>query len=162
MKAQAYFANRCLVTLALAVGFGAVAYGQEANGGLKESIDSKQFVFHAQSALPTTGGVRQLTSEYELRVLDDSLVSQLPFFGRAYSVNYGVSDGGYNFSSSDFSYNVKQRKKGGWDIRIKPRDVADFREFSLVLSEDGHGTLQVLSNNRQPISFTGYVTSTRR
>jgi len=125
---------------------------------VKTSVESKQFIFHAQTALPSSGRSRQLTSEYDLRIFSDSLVSNLPFYGRAYSVPYGSGNGGFNFTSTEFEYTATPGKKRGWDISIKTKDVNDFREFSLSLSDDGYGTLQALSNNRQPISFTGYIT----
>lgn len=128
---------------------------------VKTSVESKQFIFHAQTALPSSGRSRQLTSEYDLRIFPDSLVSNLPFYGRAYSVPYGSGDGGFNFTSTKFEYTATPGKKRGWDINIKTKDVNDFREFSLSLSDDGYGTLQALSNNRQPISFTGYITQVK-
>jgi hypothetical protein len=134
---------------------------QPDKSGVKTSVESKQFIFHAQTALPTSGRSRQLTSDYSLRVVSDSLVSNLPFYGRAYSVPYGSGDGGFNFTSTKFEYTASPGKKKGWNISIKPKDVTDFREFSLSLSDNGYGTLQALSNNRQPISFTGYITEIR-
>jgi hypothetical protein len=47
------------------------------------------------------------------------------------------------------------------EITIKPRDVKDFREFSLILSEKGYGTLRALSNNRQAISYSGYIAAVK-
>ena len=125
---------------------------------VKTSVESKQFIFHAQTALPTSGRSRQLTSEYTLRIFPDSLISYLPFYGRAYSVPYGSSDGGFNFTSTKFEYTATPGRKKGWDISIKPKDVTDFREFSLSLSDNGYGTLQALTINRQLISFAGYIT----
>jgi hypothetical protein len=128
---------------------------------VKSSVESKQFIFHAQTAMPTSGRSRQLTTEYDLRIFQDSLVSNLPFYGKAYSVPYGSSDGGFQFTSTKFEYTATPGKKRGWDITIKPKDVRDFREFSLSLSDDGYGTLQALSNNRQPMSFRGYITQVK-
>jgi hypothetical protein len=131
---------------------------QDKTSTIESIVESRQFVFHAQMALPASGISRQLTSDYDLKITNNSVVSYLPFFGRAYSVPYGATDGGFNFTSTKFEYSVKDRKRGGWDIAIKPTDVPDFREFLLTISESGHGTLQALTNNRQPISFTGYIT----
>ncbi len=128
---------------------------------VKTSVESKQFIFHAQTAMPTSGRSRQLTTEYDLRIFPDSLVSNLPFYGRAYSAPYGSGDGGFQFTSTKFEYTATPGKKRGWDITIKPKDVTDFREFSLSLSDDGYGTLQALSNNRQPMSFWGYITQVK-
>jgi hypothetical protein len=137
---------------------GSGIYGQAKETTIKNSIEAKQFIFHAQTALPSSGPGRQLTSDYDLKVSKNSIVSYLPFFGRAYSLSYGSTGGGFDFTSRKFDYQLKNRKKGGWEISIKPTDVPDFREFSLILSENGYGTMQVFSNNRQPISFTGYIT----
>jgi hypothetical protein len=130
---------------------------QERESAIRDMVQSGQFMFHAQTALPMTGTSRQLTSDYDLEVSKDAVVSYLPFFGRAYSLPYGSTEGGFNFTSRKFEYSFSDRKKGGWNISIKPRDVADFREFSLLISKNGYGTLQVVSNNRQSISFTGYI-----
>jgi len=137
------------------------ANAQADQATVKSSIESKQFIFHAQTALPTSGRSRQLTTDYDLRVSPDSLISNLPFYGRAYSVPYGSGDGGFNFTSTKFEYTATPGKKRGWNISIKTKDVTDFREFSLSLSDDGYGTLQALSNNRQPMSFTGYITEVK-
>ncbi len=137
------------------------ANAQPDKSEVKTIVESKQFIFHAQTALPTSGRSRQLTSDYNLRVFPDSLVSDLPFYGRAYSVPYGSGDGGFNFTSTKFEYTAAPGKKKGWNISIKTKDVTDFREFSLSLSDNGYGTLQALSNNRQPMSFTGYITQVK-
>jgi len=130
---------------------------QNNDSTIKILVEGRQFIFHAQTALPSTGSSRQLTSEYDLKVLKDSLISYLPYFGRAYSAGYGATDGGLNFTSTKFDYKASRRKKGGWDISIKPSDVRDFREYSLSVSDNGYGTLRALTNNRQPISFSGYI-----
>ena len=124
---------------------------------VKSGIEGKHFVFHAQTALPSSGRSRTLTSDYDLRVSPDTLISNLPYYGRAYSVPYGSGDGGFNFTSTQFDYAATPGKKKGWNISIKPKDVNDFREFSLSISDNGYGSLQVLTNNRQPISFNGYI-----
>jgi len=147
--------------LVLSASFTCTINAQSDQSAIKSSIESKRFIFHAQTALPTGGRSRQLTTEYDLRVFSDSLVSNLPFYGKAYSVPYGSGGGGFDFTSTKFEYTAAPGKKKGWNISIKPRDVTDFREFSLSLSDDGYGTLQALTNNRSPISFTGYITPIR-
>src|SRR5438105_11782972 len=52
---------------------------------IKNAVESKNYVFKAQTALPTSGRIRQLTSDYDLRVTGDTVVSYLPYFGRAYT-----------------------------------------------------------------------------
>ena len=133
--------------------------GQSKESTIKQIVESGEFVFHAQTALPMSGTSRQLTSDYDVKISKSAVTSYLPFFGRAYSVPYGATEGGFNFTSKEFDYLSTPGKKGGWQVTIRPKDVADFREFSLLVSEKGYGTLQVVSNNRQPISFTGYISA---
>jgi hypothetical protein len=136
--------------------FTTTGYSQNKKAEIKKMVEQKQFVFHAQTALPMSGRTKHLTTEYDLKVAPDKIISYLPFFGRAYSLPYNPTEGGFNFTSEKFDYTTS-KKKGRWEISIKPKDVTDFKEFTLSISESGYGTLHAISNNRQPISFTGYI-----
>lgn len=124
---------------------------------IQRSIDSQLYVFHAQQAMSMGGGTRQLTSEYDMRVKPDSITTYLPYFGRAYEVPYGSTDLGLKILTQKFSYQKTVGKKGGWEITIKPTERMDVQQLYLTVSQDGYATLQVTSLNRQPISFSGYV-----
>ena len=129
---------------------------------VKNLIENKNFVFKAQSASPMGGTNRPLTSEYDLRLLGDSVVTYLPYFGRAYTAPIPGESGGIRFTSTEFDYKAKQRRKGGWEITIVPKDVNDVRQIMISVSENGWANLQVTSNTRQPISFNGYIVSGKR
>lgn len=120
-------------------------------------VESKNYVFIAESAHPLSGQFRQLTSEYDLRVLGDSIVAFLPYFGRAYAAPVDPSQGGIQFTSTDVEYSQQSRKKGGWNISIKPKDTRDVRQMTLFIRQNGNASLQVTSNNRQAISFNGRI-----
>ncbi len=126
---------------------------------IKNLVDSQRYVFKAQSAMPMSGRTRQLTSDYDLKVTHDQVVSYLPYFGRAYSAPIDPNQGGIQFTSKDFDYTRTTGKKGGWDVQIKPKDYRDVQQLSLNISETGYATLQVTSTSRQPISFYGYITA---
>lgn len=135
---------------------------QDKKTNIRELIDARSYVFKAQTMLPMGGRSRQLTSDYDVKVAKDSIISYLPYFGRAYTAPLDPARGGIQFKSKDFEYTISNKRKGGWDILIKPKDVDDVRQLSLMISEDGYGSLQVLSNNRQPIIFNGYVTARKQ
>jgi len=125
---------------------------------IKKSVDAKRYTFLANYVLPQRGGGKQLTSEYDLRVTPDSVISFLPYFGRAYfDVPYGGADGGIKFTSTKFTYDVKEKKKGGWEITIIPSDVKNLNRMILYISPDGYASLSVNSTNRDFITFDGYL-----
>jgi hypothetical protein len=130
---------------------------QDSSGSVQSAIESRRFAFRVQSVIPTGGAIRQDNwVGYGIRVAGDSLVADLPYFGRAFSAPFG-NDGGIRFTSTAFRYTVKNRRKGGWEITMLPKDVTDLRQFVLTVSEEGNATLRALSNNRQPISYNGNV-----
>ncbi len=109
--------------------------------------------------MPATGSLINLTSLYDLQLSNDTLVSELPFYGRAYVAPMNPSEAGIRFTSKQFDYKIEEKKKGGWDITILPKDTRDVRQMFLTVSEDGNASLHVLSNNRQSMNFTGYITA---
>lgn len=120
-------------------------------------VNSKRYVFVAETVTPMGGGMRSLTSYYDFTVAGDTLISGLPYFGRSYSAPMSSSDAGINFKSTEFSYTIKEKEKGGWDIEIEPQRVASAKKINLFISDNGYASLQVISNNRQPISFSGHI-----
>jgi hypothetical protein len=129
---------------------------------IKALIDSQNYVFKAQSAMPMAGSTRQLNYDYDVKVSKDTINSYLPYFGRAYTAPMDPTQGGIHFISKDFEYNVTPGKKQGWDIVIKPKDVQDVQMMNLSVSSDGYATLQVTSTSKQPISFNGVIVERKK
>ena len=49
------------------------------------------------------------------------MVSYLPYFGGLLLL-VDPTESALNFTSTNFSYTVMPRKKGGWDVAVKPKD----------------------------------------
>jgi hypothetical protein len=125
---------------------------------VKGKINGQRYTFLANYMLPQRGSGKSLTDNYDLRVTKDSVIAFLPYYGRAYyDVPYGGADGGIKFTSTKFSYEVKDKKKGGWEITIKPNDVKNTNRLLLNISTDGYASLSVTSSNRDFITFDGYI-----
>lgn len=128
----------------------------EKEAAVKAMVEAQRYVFKPQSANPQRGRTMQLTTEYTVKVSKDTIVSDLPYFGRAFSAPIDPTKGGIQFNSTKFDYQQIPIKKG-WQITIKPTDVSDVQQFFLTIFNNGSATLQVTSTNRTPISFNGYV-----
>ena len=161
--------NKIIITILLALAFLIgpqirATYAQESGQkqsakeeSVRKMIEAQDYVFKAQFVLPSRGRSRQLTSEYDLSVTKSKIEAYLPFFGRAYTAPLNPAEGGIKFSSSDFDYKVKEKKKGGWEIVMKPEDTREVTKMYLSVSTSGYASLRIISNNRDAISFNGYV-----
>jgi hypothetical protein len=157
MKTKQHRIRAAIFFLSFAFSFNAVL-AQDNTGSVQSAIENKRFSFSVQSVVPMRGALRQDNwVGYGIGVAGDSLVADLPYFGRAFSAPLGNNGGGIRFTSTNFDYAVKNRRKGGWEITMLPKDATDLQQFVLTVSEGGNATLRALSNNRQPISYNGKV-----
>jgi hypothetical protein len=129
----------------------------EETSDLKQKLSSKSFVFKARTASPARGRTIHLTSDYTLKVSGDSVIADLPYYGRAYSAPIG-QPGGISFTSVEYNYSLTQDKKNRWRITIDPKDLSDAQEMSMTVYENGQADLIVTSNSRQAITFRGHIT----
>lgn len=129
--------------------------------GIKSQLDNKSWTFVAQSASPLTGRTIHLNGLNELVVKNDSIDSYLPYFGRVFSAPMTPFEGGYNFSAPIKTYSVTSRKKNGYDVQLSPMDRSNGEKFNLSVFDNGSAMLTVTNNNRQPISFNGYLRTNR-
>lgn len=127
------------------------------NNATASLVNAGNFLFRVQTATPMNGRLIQLTSEYEVKVTKDSIISFLPYFGRAFTAPMDPTKGGINFTSTQFSNKLRQRRNGGWELTIKPSDAPEIQTFNFSITPSGYATLQVTSTNRQPISFYGKI-----
>ena len=124
---------------------------------IKNMVESQNYIFKAQTVMPMSGPSRQLTTDYDVKITKQSVISFLPYFGRAYSAPMDPSKGGIQFTSKDFDYTLTPGKKDGWSVLIKPKDYRDVQQMTLTISSTGYAIVQVTSTNRQPISFNGTI-----
>lgn len=121
--------------------------------------DSVKYLFEAETAIPQTGGMRNLSYGYDVTVSKDTINSYLPYFGKAYAgIEYGSTKSPLDFTSTQFTYNSSSKKKtNGWDISIEIKDQSDVKKFIFSIFDNGSATLDVFFNSRSQITFNGYV-----
>lgn len=125
---------------------------------IKQAILSDQWVFVAQSASPQGGRTQFLTSRYEFRKAKDTINSYLPYYGRSYSGAGAMTNSNpLDFKSTDFTLEKEEKKKGGWRVTVKLKDVSAIRVMTFELYENGSANLNVTLNDRSPINYLGKV-----
>ena len=148
-----------LLFLMLSVSIQAQSRQEKRISEVKRLIESKDYVFLAESATPLSGSVIRLTSIYFLKINKDTLDSHLPYFGVAFRAPMGTTESPLSFTSTDFDYSMKESKKAGFQIKIRINNPSDPDLLMLSITSSGFATLTVNSMHRQPISFYGELVS---
>lgn len=140
-------------------------------------VNSDEFSFHAERANPTNYDVINIANSmpnapavrmfqlqgegYGFSIKNNELVVVLPYFGRSFNPNYGNPDGNsYRFTSKDFNIEKSQKKKGKWIYKIQPKDVTNVSDIFIEIFKNGKALVSIKSNDRQPISYNGYISKT--
>lgn len=125
---------------------------------LKNQIDSANYIFRPKSVMPVGGSSINLSSTYSLKVTKDTIIADLPYFGRAYSASLGNSDVGIKFISTDFTYkSIFNNSKNKWNVKIITNDTKGRIELSLAINSSGYGTLSIYDPSRQVVIFYGII-----
>ena len=117
-------------------------------------IESENYKIDVNTAMPMRGRSIPLTSSYSLEIRNDSVISYLPYYGRAYSIPYGGGNG-LNFKAPLKEYNMKLDKKGNSVITFTARNPEDKFDFRVKVYSNGSTSIDVNMQNRQSISFQG-------
>ena len=130
----------------------------ETIGEVTRKVESKDVTVTVHYANPLRMKQVVLTSEYDLRIINDSAFAYLPYFGVAYSAPYGSSEGGIKFAEPMTDYAIASNKKSnGWDIHFKIRSKEDVYEIFMNIFNNGSALFSVTSQKRDMISFSGEV-----
>ncbi|WP_167618833.1 DUF4251 domain-containing protein [Maribellus sediminis] len=121
----------------------------------KTLIEAEAWQFSATQMLPAKGRSRSLTTSYSVILKDKKVDSYLPYFGEAYQADYGSTDSPLQFISDITEYSIEDWKKGGWIIKFRAKNKNDVINFTFTISETGSSSLNVISTNRQSISYYG-------
>jgi hypothetical protein len=90
-------------------------------------------------------------------VKKDTLDCYLPYFGRAYQAPIDPSKGGIDFKSFNYTYNVTLKNNDEWQVYIDPKDYTDVQQLYFQIFGNGTATLNIISTNRDAISFYGHI-----
>ena len=124
-------------------------------GNSSITIDSK----YGQKRIGGEGYISLATNEGQLFILDSVATGHLPFFGRAYSTEYGQG-GGIEFENAKIENEsfkvIHKRKKHYIEYKFNVRNRNDVFNFYVEIYGNGKCSVNVTSNNRASISYGSY------
>lgn len=123
---------------------------------VKKALTERQFTVDIQMMYPRRGKAVNVTSDYSLQVKGDTLVSYLPYFGRAYNVPYGGGKG-LNFTAPIKEYQAVKGSKGNTQVLIRVDSEEDILTYTLDIFSNGSTSIDVTARNRESISYSGQM-----
>lgn len=134
---------------------------------ISKAICNRDFKINVQTAHPTRGMSVTLTADFNIRVKGDSVVSYLPYFGRAYNVPYGGGKA-LNFSGVTQDYKITQpkRDKMHMEFSVKTKKTC-INSISMCSTTAKRQSMSCLSNAKEyhstaRLSFTNDTTPANR
>lgn len=121
---------------------------------VKAALQERNYQIAVNRMYPSRGASKSLSYGYSVEVRNDSLISYLPYFGRAYDVPYGGGNG-LNFSAPIRNYQESQPKSNLRHIEIDVKNDEDIYLYTLDIFDNGSTDINVRSRQREPISFSG-------
>ena len=119
-----------------------------------EALENRNYTIGINYVYPRRGPGKTLEYGYDVTVRNDSLISYLPYFGRAYRVPYGGGTG-LNFSVPISRYQTYRAKKNMTRVLIGVKYEEDVYQYQLDVYDNGQVSLNVTAQEREGISFTG-------
>lgn len=146
---------------------------------LTQVTDRSEFSFHATkvmsnnmdvqnvlNSMPGGGASRIMNLDigYGFDLKPNEMTSALPYFGRLYNgSSYGNNDrSGFTFTSTNISIVKSQGNKGKRVYKITANDQYNKPTYVLEIYKNGSAFLSINSNDRQPISYDGYITESKK
>lgn len=121
---------------------------------VSEALGSRHFTVQVMMMYPQRGRTVNLTSNYSVEVKGDTLISYLPYFGRAYNVPYGGGKG-LNFMAPITGYRTETGRKGATRVVLTTENDEDRYQYVLEISSSGESFVEVQSRQRDFIRYSG-------
>lgn len=118
-------------------------------------------VINVLNSLPNGGASRILNLDpgYTIEITKDKIDVNLPYFGRMYNASMDPKKNSYRFTTKDFTIKKDEGKKGSTIYTIVANDHQNIRNINIEAFGNGRAYVSIDSNDRQPISYDGYITA---
>lgn len=123
-------------------------------------VESNRFKIDINRVYPQSGrDLSRFNPSGKITITDSLAKGNLPFFGRAYSLPYGEG-GGIEFDAPMKEQSIKlteKKKKKSIIYQFSVPGKNDIYRFSIEIAPGGGCTVNLMSNNRAYISYSGNV-----
>ena len=133
-------------------------------GQIEDGLASRQYTIDIERAQPQVSfSDISLVSSYppgefissgSVTVFGDTLKSDLPYLGNAYSLPYGGGNG-LRFKAPITNYTMDNSHKDRQTIYIEAADLEDTYRYIITLFDNGSASINVMPRKRSSIEFTG-------
>lgn len=162
-----------IAVLTMTLAFSCTTQNTVIPANMTSLLQTHEFTFVAERANPTNldvvnvmnsipGGsssrILNLDSGYTIEIRKDELKVTLPYFGRMYTSSMDPSKNSYRFTSKDFTVSKTEGRKGSSVFTIIVKDQQNVKTIYVEVYKNGKAYASIDSNDRQSISFDGYIT----
>lgn len=128
----------------------------ELSANVTNALNNRDYTIAIDRMYPMRGSSRHISFGYSVEVRNDTLISYLPYFGRAYNVPYGGGKG-LNFSAPISSYQEYMKRNGLRHIEIGVTNEEDTYIYTIDVFDNGNSSVEVRARQRERISYSGNV-----
>lgn len=122
---------------------------------LEQALSTRQLTISVRSMNTQRYGTHQVTPDFRLKIMRDSVDSYLPYFGRAWSVGYGSEAQGLNFTAPMLDVQLARLKHDVERIEFCAKSREDVYCFTVDVYPNGQASIIVRARDRDNISFEG-------
>lgn len=126
----------------------------ELSANVTNALNNRDYKIAIDRMYPMRGSSRHVSFGYSVEVRIDTLISYLPYFGRAYNVPYGGGKG-LNFSAPIGSYQEFMKRNGQRHIEIGVANDEDTYFYTIEVFDNGSSSVDVRARQRERISYSG-------
>jgi len=128
----------------------------ELSANVTNALNNRDYKIAIDRMYPMRGSSRHVSFGYSVEVRNDTLISYLPYFGRAYNVPYGGGKG-LNFTAPIESYQEFMKRNGQRHIEIGVTNEEDTYFYTIEVFDNGNSSVEVRARQRERISYSGNV-----
>lgn len=121
-------------------------------------ITKRHLTIEINTMHPMGGGDIPVGTDFSLEIRGDSVISRLPYFGKAYTAPIGNGNA-FNFEQRHRGIEITKKNDGTALMLFETKTEEDTFRFRVEIYNNGRAFIHVTSQRRQPISYVGEVVS---